>query len=67
MEKDGSVGVATLEKKTRYRRDMKEDLLPNKKAKSKKASSDVATTYEKYVTHTRAFKTDRMKKKSAIP
>ena len=67
MEKDDSVGVATLEKRTRYKREMKEDLVGNKKAKRKKAPSDFASLYQTFVTHTRTFKNDRMKKKSAVP
>ena len=67
MEKDDSVGVATLDKKTRYKREMKKDLVGNKKAKRKNAPSDFASMYQTFVTHTQTFKNDRMKKKSAIP
>ena len=64
-EKDASVGVATLEKKTRFKRAAKEDLSPIKKKKIK-ASQDVTNTYEKFVMHSRKFKPDRSKKKDAI-
>ena len=66
-EKDDNVGVATLEKKTRYKRAMKKDLVGNKKAKRKKAPSDFGSLYQTFVTHTRTFKNDRVKKNSAIP
>ena len=66
-EKDASVGVATLEKKTRYKRAMKEDMSPKKKLKSKKVSADVANKYDKFLRHTRDLKTDRSKKKNDIP
>ena len=66
-EKDDSVGVATLEKKTRYKRAMKEDLVGNKKAKRKKAPSHFGSLYQTFVTHTQTFKNDHVKKKSAIP
>ena len=65
-EKDASVGVENLEKKTRFKRVAKEDLSPIKKKKIK-VSQDVANTYEKFVMHSRKFKPEHSKKKDAIP
>ena len=55
-EKDASVGVATHEKKTRFKRAMKEDESPTKKKKSKKVHVDVTKVYDQFLRHTRDLK-----------